>query len=411
MPEGFDMVSFLLELVRIPSESGYQGNTIVRRNYTEIVALIEKTAVENGLTVERVELLNGDIPSLVIGLPDAPRNKPSMAFVTHYDVVPAKGPWVVDGQQMDPYEPIVRDGKVYGRGAADDKSAIAAVMAGLVSLKGAGEKLRYAPFLVITGDEEVGGTGVKALLEQGYRWDRVVIVDSGSEYVSVGASGVVHGWIKVRGKSGHAGYPHETRNAVEDLLKLLWELREYKALRHGKLSKLPSPPGSPVPQVWGRFTVTVVKLPETEPEKHNRVPGEAWAGFDMRLIPEERVEDALHELYAYFSSAVSKLGISAKVEVITGQPGWYAKNELFVREVIEAARKAYRDMGFRGEPSVAAELGGNDGTYFDLYGMDVVAFGTIREGTNIHSEGEFVYIEDLEMFKRFMVNILLGDSR
>lgn len=116
MPEGFDMVNFLLELVRIPSESGYQGNTIVRRNYREIVALIEKTAVVSGLTVERLELLNGDIPSLVIGLPDAPRNKPSMAFVTHYDVVPAKGPWIVDGQQMDPYEPIVRDGKVYGRG-------------------------------------------------------------------------------------------------------------------------------------------------------------------------------------------------------------------------------------------------------------------------------------------------------
>ena len=407
MAEKFDMVKFLTDLVRIPSESGYQGSVITRRNYREIVELIQMVSADNGLSVQRVDLLGGEIPTLIISLPGAPKNKPSLAFVTHYDVVPARGPWIVDGQQMDPYEPVVKDGKVYGRGAADDKSAIAAVLAGLIALKGYEDKLRYNPVLVVTGDEEVGGTGVKALLEQGFRWDRVIIVDSGSEYVSVGASGVIHGWIKVKGKSGHAGYPHGARNAVEDLLRLLWELQEYKSIRSKKVSKLPSPPGSPIPRVWGRFTVTVLKLPETEPEKHNRIPGEAWAGFDMRLIPEEKVDEALSEFYAFFSSAVAKLGVNASVEVITGQPGWYAKNELFVREVVEAAKKAYRDVGFKGEPGVAAELGGNDGTHFDLYGMDVVAFGTIREGTNIHSEGEFVYIKDLEMFKQFMLNLLV----
>ncbi|QOJ78315.1 M20 family metallopeptidase [Infirmifilum lucidum] len=407
MAEKFDMVKFLTDLVRIPSESGYQGNVITRKNYREVVELIQGASLDNGLSVQRVDLLGGEIPTLIISLPGAPKNKPSLAFVTHYDVVPAKGPWIVDGQQMDPYEPVVKDGKVYGRGAADDKSAIAAALAGLIALKGSEDRLRYNPMLVVTGDEEVGGTGVKALLEQGLRWDRVIIVDSGSEYVSVGASGVIHGWIKVKGKSGHAGYPHGARNAVEDLLKLLWELQEYKSIRSKKVSKLPSPPGSPVPCVWGRFTITVLKLPETEPEKHNRIPGEAWAGFDMRLIPEERVDEALGEFYAFFSSAVAKLGVNASVEVITGQPGWFAKNELFVREVVEAAKRAYRDVGFKGEPSVVAELGGNDGTHFDFYGMDVVAFGTIREGTNIHSEGEFVYVEDLEMFKRFMLNLLV----
>jgi Acetylornithine deacetylase/Succinyl-diaminopimelate desuccinylase and related deacylases len=92
---------------------------------------------------------------------------------------------------------------------------------------------------VVTGDEEVGGAGVKALLQKGYRWDRVVIVDSGSEYVSVGASGVVAGWIKVRGKSGHAGYPFEARNAAEDLVELLHVLREFKEHRARKVSSLP----------------------------------------------------------------------------------------------------------------------------------------------------------------------------
>ncbi|MEZ0346391.1 MAG: M20/M25/M40 family metallo-hydrolase [Infirmifilum sp.] len=406
MTEEFDPVKFLTEIVRIPSESGYQGSVITRKNYREVTDIIEKTALDLGLNVQRVDLLNGEIPTLLISLSKAPKNLPTLAFATHYDVVPAKGPWEIDGVKIDPYEPLVRNGKVYGRGAADDKSAIAAVLAGLAALKGQEEKLRYQPILIVTGDEEVGGVGVRALLEQGYRWDRVVIVDSGSEYVSIGASGVVHGWIKVKGRSGHAGYPHTTRNAVEDLLKLLGEMQGYKALRNSKVSKLPSPPGSPIPRVWGRFSITVVKLPEHEPEKHNRIPGEAWAGFDIRLLPEEKLEEALAELYGYFSSAVAKLGINASLDIISGQPGWFAKNDLFVNEVLNAAKKAYKEVGFRGEPQLVAELGGNDGTFFDMFGMDVVAFGTIREGTNIHSEGEFVYIDDILMFKHFMVEML-----
>lgn len=404
----FDPVKFLVEIVRIPSESAYQGNKIVRKNYREVVTLIEQTATQLGLSVTRVDLLGGEIPTLIIGLKDSPTSKPSIAFVTHYDVVPAKGPWIVDGQALDPYEPIVKEGKVYGRGAADDKSAIAAVLNGLLALEGSKEKLRYNPVLIVTGDEEVGGTGVKALLEQGYKWDKVVIVDSGSEFVSTGASGVVHGWIKVKGKSGHAGYPHASRNAVEDLIRLLNELQDFKSFRHGKISRLPSPPGSPVPRVWGRFSVTVVKLPESEPEKHNRIPGEAWAGFDMRLLPEEKIEEALNELYSFFSAAVSRLGVNASLEIISAQPGWYAKDNLFVNEVLEAAKQAYKKVGFPGEPKLVAELGGNDGTHFDLFGMDVVAFGTIREGTNIHSEGEFVYIEDIFMFRNFMTALLLS---
>ncbi|MGB9709665.1 M20 family metallopeptidase [Infirmifilum uzonense] len=407
MSSAFDPVKFLVELVRIPSESSYQGSVIVRKNYREVSDLIEKTATELGLSVTRIDLLGGEIPTLLIGLQNAPKSRPSLAFVTHYDVVPAKGPWEVEGLKIDPYEPVVKGGKVYGRGAADDKSAIASVLDGFMALKGSEDKLRYNPFLIVTGDEEVGGTGIKALLEQGYRWDKVIIVDSGSEYVSVGASGVVHGWIKVRGKSGHAGYPHAARNAVEDLLKLLAELQAFKSMRSGKISRQPSPPGSPVPKVWGRFSVTVVKLPEHEPEKHNRIPGEAWAGFDMRLLPEERIEEALSELYSYFSSTVAKLGIDASLEIISAQPGWFAKNNAFVNEVLNAAKKAYMQAGLPGEPVLAAELGGNDGTHFDVYGMDVVAFGTIRGGTNIHSEGEFVYIEDMTMFKHFMSNLLL----
>ncbi len=404
---GVDVIQFLADMVRIPSVSLFADDgSIIRRNYREVADLIARTAKEAGLLVEVVDLLNGEVPTLLIRLPEAP-NKPSLAFVTHYDVVPARGPWRLEGREVDPFEPVVTEDRVYGRGAADDKSAIAAVLGGLAELAGEAGKLRYNPVLVVTGDEEVGGAGVRALLQKGYRWDRVIIVDSGSEYVSIGASGVVAGWIKVRGKSGHAGYPFEARNAAEDLVELLHALRGFKEQRARKVSSLPAPPGSPVARVWGRFSVTILKLPPSEPEKHNRIPGEAWAGFDMRLIPEESLEEALGELYSAFSAAVARTAVNASLEVFSAQRGWYTKNEEFKAEVLEAARRAYRACGMQGEVGVAAELGGNDGTFFDEFGMDVIAFGTIRSGTNIHSEGEFVYIKDIEMYKRFVRELLL----
>ncbi len=400
-----DIVESLEKLVRIPSESSYGKEGIVRKHYREAADAVAEIAEGSGLKVEKIDLLGGEIPTLIITLPNPPENKPTLALVSHYDVVPAKGPWIVEGQEMDPYDPVVIDGKMYGRGAADDKSGIVASLAGLVDLAEKGAELRYNPVVVVTGDEEVGGNGIKALLEEGYRWDRVIIVDAGSEYVSIGASGVVEGWIRVFGKAGHAGYPHATRNAAEQLARLVNEFFSFKAARAAKLSSLPSPPGSPIPYVWGRFTVNILKLPETEAEKHNRVPGEAWAGFDMRLIPEEELEDALRELYSFFSSAIARLGVEAELEIVAKQKGWYAKNKEFVSEAVAAAREAYRKAGFAGEPGVAAELGGNDGSHFDEYGMDVIAFGTIRADTNIHAQGEFVYLEDIEMFRHFVYEL------
>lgn len=402
-----DQVQFLEELVRIPSISAFGEKGVIRQSYREAADTIAKYAAEAGLEVKLENLLGGEIPTVLVSLPEKAPGKPSIAFVTHYDVVPARAPWVVEGREIDPFEPLVIGEKVYGRGAADDKSAIVATICGLADLGGA-RGLRYNPVVVVTGDEEVGGTGVRALLDKGYRWDRVIIVDSGSEYVSIGASGVVAGWIKVVGRSGHAGYPHQARNAAEDLVDLLSELKSFKVRRASKLSKLPAPPGSPVGRVWGRFSITILRLPPSEPEKHNRIPGEAWAGFDMRLLPEESVEEGLSELFQAFSAAVAASRVQAVLEVFAAQKGWYAKNEEFVSEVLAAAKQAYRDVGLDGEVGLAGELGGNDGTYFDAKGMDVVAFGTIRSGTNIHSEGEFVYLKDIEMYRRFMRHLLLG---
>lgn len=405
-----DLVEELCRLVRIKSEVTVVDHGEIRRSsYREAAEVIAQLAEKAGLEAEIVELeaKDGVIPTVII---EVGGHGSSLALVSHYDVVPAKGPWLVNGRDVNPYEPLIAGDKVYGRGASDDKSAVVASIAGLAELVESSAKLKYKPFIVVTGDEEVGGLGVRALLDNGYRWEKAVILDAGAEYLSIGASGVAFGWIKVRGRSGHAGYPHKATNPVEGAVKLAYRLLEtYKPLRASKLSRFNSPLGSPVPKVWGRFSFTIFKLAHGEPEKHNRIPSEALLGFDLRLLPEEDLDEALAEFYSHVSSVAAELGVDVEATA-WGQKGWYARDESLVSEALEAVRKAYAAVGLKGEIATAAELGGNDGTFFDAAGIPVIAFGAIRADCNVHSENEFVYIRDLHMLKEFTKNLLSGGA-
>ena len=401
-----ELVEMLKELVSIRSEVYISNGKIIRRNYEEIADKIADMACKLNLSVnvKRLKVDSETIPIVFIGIEG---RGPTLALVSHYDVVPAVGPWTIGKIKMDPYEPVVVNGKVYGRGAADDKSAIVSSLAALGELHESEEILRYNPTAVIVGDEEVGGVGVRKLLDEGFRWDRVLILDSSADFLSVGASGVVSGWIRIRGKGGHAGYPHLCKNPVEDACKLVTRLcEEYRVIRASKLSKLNSPPNSPFPKVWGRISFTIMKLGRGEREKHNIIPTEAIIGFDMRLIPEEDETEALREFIDHVNRLSTQLGIDASVEILSAQRGWYSTDEKFVNEAIDALKIAMRATVGEEDVLVAAELGGNDGTFFFKRGMPTIAFGAIRPDNNIHTRGEFVYIRDLVLLKRFIKELL-----
>jgi len=405
---GIDLAGELARLAGVKSEVrvGEDGR-IVRSNYREAAEAVRSLAERAGLEAEvlNLEVKDGFIPTVII---DCGGSGPTLSIVSHYDVVPAGDAWVVNGRVCDPYKPILIGDKLYGRGVADDKSAIVASIAGMGELLEEGARRRYRVSIVVTGDEEVGGNGVRALLDSGYRCDRAVILDAGADYVSIGASGVIHGWIRVEGRSGHAGYPHRTVNPVEALARLVCRMADtYKAARARRISRYPSPPGSPLPRVWGRASFTILKTGAGE--KHNIVPGEALAGFDVRLLPEEGLDEALAELYSYFSEALAGLGVKASIEA-WGQNGWYALDEGFVGEAVSAASRAYSRVGLSGVVGVAAELGGNDGTFFFNRGIPVVAFGAMREDCNVHSENEFVYMRDVEMLKEFVKELARGEA-
>jgi len=265
------------------------------------------------------------------------------------------------------------------------------------------EELDINVKLILSVDEEVGGKyGMEYLLEEcGLRGDAALIVDSGPERLYIGASGLIWGKIVVRGKSGHAGYPFKSRNAIDESMRFIRKLKEYQRIVEEKESELAAPPNSPRNKVWGRFTLTMIHAGE----KENVIPGICELRFDMRLIPEESISTAEKSLEVFFSKARIETKIDSSLEIIKRVPGYFTKaNNIFVETVSDSMNRILGE-----KPQIAGELGGNDGSFFAKRGIPVVCYGPIRSDTSFHGANEFVFLEDLRNVRNMIID--LGRSK
>jgi len=157
---------------------------------------------------------------------------PVFAFVGHTDVVPSgpQGEWA-----SPPFEPTVRDGRLYGRGAADMKSGVAAMTLALESFVAAHPRHPGTLALLLTSDEEgpLNQDGVRRVVEEfrrrGQRIDYCVVGEPSSleklcDVVRVGRRGSLSGSLRVRGVQGHVAYPDKVRNPVHLAAPALAEL-------------------------------------------------------------------------------------------------------------------------------------------------------------------------------------------
>ncbi len=318
----------------------------------------------------------------------------TVGLVSHYDVVPPGNGW-----SYPPFKLTIVNEKAYGRGTVDDKGGIVISIGVVKELMRLGKRHKYNVMLIITPEEEVGGAlGLGYVLKAGIKCDYAIIVDGGLEAVYVGASGIIHGEIAVKGVQGHAGYPHMALNPIPPLAKVINKFEEFVKMRESKLSFLNAPPESPKEKVWGRFSFTILRAGE----KDNVIPGVAKAIFDMRLIPEEDMVKAEEELISFVNKLKEELGITIELSILERCRNYYTSlDEPFVREFLSAARSVYDE-----KLGLAAELGANDGRYFAKVGIPVITFGPIRKDTRFHGVDEFIYLDDIKRVKDVFVNFI-----
>jgi succinyl-diaminopimelate desuccinylase len=217
-----DPVDLTARLVRCPSVTPQEGGALT---------LLEGVLRDAGFTCTRVD--RGGIANLFARF--GPKGHPrSFGFNGHTDVVPVgqAADWSVD-----PFGAEIRDGHLWGRGATDMKSAVAAFVAAAICFA------RETPpdgaiILAITGDEEgAGRDGTRALLDWMADNDEAMsdclvgeptCPDRLGEMIKIGRRGSMTAYITATGVQGHAAYPHRAKNPLPVLVRLLDRLASHK---------------------------------------------------------------------------------------------------------------------------------------------------------------------------------------
>ena len=304
---------------------------------------------------------------------------PLLAFAGHTDVVPTgdEGAW-----GSPPFAPDIRDGRLYGRGAADMKGSLAAMLIATERLFASGATLRGSLAWLLTSDEEgpgVDGT-VKVMAHlnaRGEHIDHCIVGEPSSSHapgdvVRNGRRGSLNGRLTVRGVQGHVAYPHLVRNPIHAALPALHALACTKWDNGNRFF----PP-----------TTFQISNFQAGTGATNVVPGSADILFNFRYstastAPQLRrqVEDALRQHGVDFEIAWT----------LSGEPFLTAEGEL-----LDAAREVLtRHNGFAPEFSTGG--GTSDGRFIAPGGTAVIELGPCN--ATIHAVDEHVQLAELDAF-------------
>ena len=302
---------------------------------------------------------------------------PLLVLLGHTDVVPT-GP--LREWSSPPFEPAIRDGYLYGRGAADMKGSVAAMITALERFLDRHPRHQGSVALLVTSDEEGPSVnGVRRVMgtlgRRGERIDWCLVGEPSStdrlgDTVKIGRRGSLNGTIAVRGIQGHIAYPHLARNPVHDLARLLAKLADTvwdEGSEH-------FPPTS--------FQVSNVTAGTGA---DNVIPGHAEAVFNFRYSTRHDRDS----LVTAVESACRAFELDCDID-------WRHSGEPFLTKpgrLIEAVGDAIESVaGYRPELSTAG--GTSDGRFVAPTGAEVVELGPVN--ASIHSIDERVLALDLD---------------
>ena len=324
----------------------------------------------------------------------------TLHFNGHFDVVPVGQGWT-----MDPFGALLQDGKLYGRGTADQKAGIAASIFAVEAIRRSGIRLAGHVEQSGTVDEESGGfAGVAWLAQQGLihkdRTDFVIITEpSNVDRICIGHRGVY--WFKVvqHGRIGHGSMPYLGVSAADHLGDVIHEItHKLKPELAKRKTEMPvEPPGS-------RYaSININSVFGGQPEQGTQTPcviDRAGAIFDRRFLAEERLEDVQSEVRELLDNLCAK-NPAAKYtmeDLMIVRPTQTDPSSVLIRTVSSSIERV---LGRR--PPLTASPGTYDQKHVKRIGQieDCIAYGPgILDLA--HQPDEYVVIEDLVQSAKVM---------
>lgn len=381
-----EMIKTLMQLIRIPAigpETGGDGENSKAQLVKEILKEAGFDKIEQ-YDAEDSRVISGKRPNIIaywFGASEAPR----FWIITHLDVVPAgeEKLWTV----TRPFEPVVKDGRVYGRGSEDNGQSLVASIYAIKALKQIGAKLNRTVALAFVSDEEEGNLrGIQHLINQGLfrKNDLIIVPDSGNpngDFIEVAEKSIL--WLKIttNGKQAHASLPSKGLNAHRIGMQASLAIDQILHEKYNAYNKY--------------FTEPLSTFEPTRKDKNvdaiNIIPGEDIQFFDCRILPNYNVNEVIADIKKVIREFEEKTGAKIAVEVIQNQPApelvecSSAMVVMLLQKILKEVRNIDANIGGIG--------GGTCAAFFRKQGIPAVVWSTINEVA--HQPNEYSEIKNM----------------
>ena len=387
-----DVLGNLCTFEAIAPESGGQGE-MPKAKY------LEKLCKKLGFTditwrnVKDKRVPEGERPNLIVKFPG--KTKKRLWFLPHTDVVP---PGDLAAWETEPFEPIWKSKKLFGRGAADNNQSTVATLFALKAIKDLGITPNREINIGFVCDEEVGSDyGIKHLIKKNLfkKDDFFVVPDGGNNdgtLIEVAEKSILWLKFKVKGKQAHGSSPNLGINAEYAGAKLAVKLRDTLYDKFGNTDTLFDPPFSTF-----------------EPTKHepnvlavNIIPGLDTFYFDCRVLPDYKLNDVLAQVKAVIKAVEKETKVKVHYDIFqrVDAPKPTDPNHKMVKEFKRAIKEVYGKEAYAGGMS-----GGTFAAYLRMRGLVAVVWEKINIDI-AHMPNEYSRQDDLlgdaKVFARLM---------
>ncbi|MFQ5564314.1 MAG: succinyl-diaminopimelate desuccinylase [Parvularculaceae bacterium] len=305
--------------------------------------------------------------------------RPHFCYAGHADTVPA-------GDEADwsapPFEGIVRDGSLWGRGAADMKGALAAFAAAAERAISAGA-VKGSLSLLITGDEEgpaINGTRkmLAWLRDEGDTIDHCLVGEPTNpvamgDMVKAGRRGSLNCWLTVEGRQGHVAYPDAAQNPIPALMRKLLVLSE-----------------TPLDDGYARFQPSSIQVTDIHigNPAHNVIPARATARFNVRFNPNWNGATLDAWLTDKLDALAEQLGVRYTLKTVLSGEAFLTTDDRFLNLVADAVKARTGRT-----PEFSTSGGTSDARFIKDY-APVVEFGLVS--ATIHQIDEHAAVADIQ---------------
>ena len=380
-----EMVKTLMELIRIPAIAPESGGLGESEKAEKLMQILQKAGFDK---IERYDAVDKRVPAKIrpniVAYCYGQDTDEKMWIVTHMDVVPAgeESLW----KMTKPFDPVVKNGRIYGRGSEDNMQSMMASIFSVKILKNLMIKPKRTMAVALVADEEQGSKyGIQFLMEKGlfHKNDLVVVPDSGNEdgsFIEIAEKSSIWFRIRTTGQQAHASRPHKGLNAHRIGMQYATALDRLLHEKYPEKDEDFDPPENTIEPTKKEKNVDAVNI----------VPGEDVIYFDCRILPSINIEKILADVNSLAKEFELKTNAKINIEIISSNAA--PKPTDPNARIVSMLKQAISETG-KNQPTIGGIGGGTCAAFFRRAGESAVVWSTIDE--TAHQPDEYAKIDNM----------------